>query len=248
MWLTQFQIGIFGLLFACYAQAFLKQNYTKTDKKVGGSEGDIFVFAYSWTPEFCYNQTEWPGCTNSLPYWKNYFTLHGLWPQYSEGGYPADCTEEAFDPAAVKKVGIETMVQYWPNVKEEYSSPTYSSFWEHEWTKHGTCTGLSQYDYFQQTINLIQSLGTPAIVTGAVGGTLDADQLRSAFGGANKVSLQCESGSYLAGAFTCWSNIGGVPTAQIVCPDDVQSEDTCTVDTLNVASLYEHRKARKTKE
>ena len=27
-------------------------------------------------------------------------------------------------------------------------------FWEHEWDCHGSCSGLSQQDYFQETLNL----------------------------------------------------------------------------------------------
>lgn len=56
-------------------------------------------------------------------------------------------------------------------------------------------------------------------------------------GGASMVSLQCQSGSYLVGAYTCWSSVNGIPTAQIVCPTDVQGEDTCTKDTIIVQKL-----------
>jgi hypothetical protein len=56
-------------------------------------------------------------------------------------------------------------------------------------------------------------------------------------GGADMVSLQCKSGSYLIGAYTCWSSVDNTPTTQIVCPQDVQGEDTCTTDTLLVQKL-----------
>ena len=41
----------------------------------------IYVYAYSWTPGFCYN-TEYPGCSNSLPYWGTNFTSSGAWPPF----------------------------------------------------------------------------------------------------------------------------------------------------------------------
>jgi hypothetical protein len=28
------------------------------------------------------------------------------------------------------------------------------SFWKHEWTKHGTCSGLGQHGYFQSAVDL----------------------------------------------------------------------------------------------
>jgi len=110
--------------------------------------GDIYVFAYSWTPEFCYNKSSvYPGCAAPQSFWGKYFTLHGLWPQYSTGGYPQSCTTEPFNTSVPYAVGWNDLVQYWPNVQYAETDPLYTSFWDHEWTKHGTCTGLSQFDY-----------------------------------------------------------------------------------------------------
>ncbi len=195
--------------------------------------GDMFVFAYSWTPEFC-SGNSYPGCKTPQDYWGKYFTVHGLWPQYSAGGYPHDCTKEAFNSSVPNAVGWNDMTKYWPNVQASETSSSYSSFWEHEWTKHGTCTGLSQYDYFSKTLSLIKSFGTPASVTKAVGSTISASTLRNDFGGSSYVALQCDSGKYLSGAYTCWNQSNGVPTTQRTCPKDVIGEDTCTSSTLTV--------------
>ena len=109
------------------------------------------------------------------------------------------------------------------------------SFWDHEWSKHGTCSGLSQYDYFNDSINLIKQVGTPSMVTKAVGSTINADDLRDQFGGSTKTSLLCENGSYLVGLYTCWTrDNSGNPSSQTTCPSDVQSEDTCRTNTLTV--------------
>ena len=108
-----------------------------------------------------------------------------------DGGYPATCTSEGFDSSVPDEIGMDTMTKYWPNVQESTSSSDYDDFWTHEWTKHGTCTGLAQETYFNTTITLAETFGTPSQYTAAVGSTVDADDLRNWFGGADKVSLQC---------------------------------------------------------
>jgi len=82
-------------------------------------------------------------------------------------------------------------------------------------------------NYFQQAIGLIKRLGTPKSVTSNVGGTVDGNSLRNDFGGPTKVALQCMGGNYVVGAFTCWSQVNGIPQDQIECPSDVQKEDSC---------------------
>ena len=41
--------------------------------------------------------------------------------------------------------------KYWPTCQSGGSN---EDFWSHEWSKHGTCTGMSQEDYFSTTIDL----------------------------------------------------------------------------------------------
>lgn len=160
-----------------------------------------------------------------------------MWPQYNATGYPSYCTEEPFDSTIPSTIGWTEMTKYWPNVEYDVTSANYTEFWEHEWTKHGTCTGLLQIDYFKTTLSLIQEFGTPKSVTAAVGSELSADDLRNDFGGASMVALQCESGKYLSGVFTCWSQIDGVPQQQTACSAEVVSEDTCTSPTVVVQAL-----------
>ena len=62
------------------------------------SQSVEYVYAYSWTPGFCYNQ-KYPGCLDPEPYWTTNLTIHGLWPQYNTTGYPSFCTDEPFDPS-----------------------------------------------------------------------------------------------------------------------------------------------------
>jgi len=207
----------------------------------------LYVFAYSWQPEFCYNQNTWPGCLAPEDYWRSSFTIHGLWPQYVAGGYPADCTTEPLDESTFKAIGMETMTKYWPNVQvAEYDAdgninPNYYSFWEHEWSKHGTCSGLTQIDYFNNTIRLTESFVTPPSVQNSIGGApVDASKIRSEFGGSNFASLQCTAGSYLVGVYTCWErDSNGHPTVQVACPADVVAEDTCTSASVSVVAFQQ---------
>jgi len=205
----------------------------------GGNSGDptMYVFAYSWTPGFCNTQSNDPGCSNPESYWKNHFTVHGLWPQYTTSGYPANCNNEPFNSKSPEAVGMDTMNQYWPNVQAKTTDSDYDDFWTHEWTKHGTCSGLAQTDYFNTTINLATSFGTPSIFTDNVGKSVSGDDLRSALGGKTKASLICSNGNQLTGAYTCWNQENGVPTTQATCPSCVQDEDTCSSGNVVVVEM-----------
>jgi len=203
---------------------------------VTGDAPTIYVYAYSWTPGFCYN-TEYPGCSDSLPYWGTNFTIHGLWPQYIDKGYPSSCTNEPFDTNIPNEVGEDTMIQYWPDVQYTVSDPQYDSFWIHEWSKHGTCTGLTQLQYFNEAIQLTQRIPTPTILSESVGKNISATVLRNDMGGEKYVALQCKN-QILTGAFTCWNQTNGIPTTQIMCPSSVVKEDTCILsDDIQVVKL-----------
>ncbi|MFM2431956.1 MAG: hypothetical protein RLZZ511_3169 [Cyanobacteriota bacterium] len=98
---------------------------------------DFYVLALSWSPDYCAakgaQDPQQCGQGKQLG-----FVLHGLWPQYNQG-WPANCTDEALDPA---------MRQQFPGL---YPS---AKLYSHEWEKHGTCSGLSQKAYHQLSADL----------------------------------------------------------------------------------------------
>ncbi len=196
-----------------------------TVPSMAATDFDFYVYSTSWQPSFCYGHYgDYPGCSTPDDFWEENLTIHGAWPQYTNGSWPADCTSEGFDDSVVQKVGESVMKKYWPNVKEAETSSSYTEFWEHEWTKHGTCSGLDQAAYFQATIDNFPS--TPSIVGKAVGSSLSKSDLIAAYG--TTVVPQCSSG-YLSDIIVCMSK----EFKAMDCPDSVISEGSCG-DTIKV--------------
>jgi len=212
------------------AAAAMAQNVTTT-------KFDIYLLSQSWQPEFCYGTT-YPGCKEPETYWKTHFTLHGLWPENTDGSYPQSCTSEKFNTNIPNQIGWDTMTTYWPNVKATETSSAYDDFWEHEWSKHGTCSNLSQYDYFDKSIKTLQALGTPAIISNNVGKTVSKTDIQNGFGGKTWVNLQCKSGKYLSEARTCWAkDSNSNPTKQIECSSAVLKSDSCSSSSIIIESF-----------
>ncbi|OQS05596.1 hypothetical protein THRCLA_02301 [Thraustotheca clavata] len=193
---------------------------------------DFYVFAHSWQPSFCYHEP-YPaqallGCKEPQEYWKTHFTVHGLWPELNEGPHPGFCSKEELNIDLVRKaIGEVTLEEYWPNVKVPVNSSSYDSFWNHEWTRHGTCSGLDQVTYFKSAIELIKTHGTPECIQKSVGKTMSTKELREAYGGPKRVVLQCK-GKTLSQVFTCIAkDKNNVPTKASDCSIQVLKEDTC---------------------
>jgi ribonuclease T2 len=188
---------------------------------------DFYVMSMSYQPEFCYQNRhdDWPGCSHPLEFWKGHLTIHGLWPEYRDGNYPASCSTEVFDNSTVAPLESQ-MLRYWPNVKYDYKTDGnhYLEFWEHEWSKHGTCSGLSQYDYFSHALQMF--VHTPPLVGKHYGESIQKDDLVQAFGGS--VILRCAGGKFLSEVRVCLSmDKNGVPLERITCPEVLTKEDNC---------------------
>jgi len=99
-----------------------------------GTGFDFYVLALSWSPSYCEAEgadANAEQCRTARPY---AFVVHGLWPQF-ERGYPEDCqtNQGNVDAAAVNAL---TDIMPAPGLIR------------HQWRKHGSCSGLSQADYF----------------------------------------------------------------------------------------------------
>ncbi|MBL9007300.1 MAG: ribonuclease T2 [Myxococcales bacterium] len=111
---------------------------------------DYYVLSLSWSPQFCATRGKQarpddPQCGVGVAFG---FVLHGLWPQYSARGYPESCTVGTAPDATL----VQRMLRIMPSPR----------LVQHEWQKHGTCSGLSPERYFAQAESLFSGLRIPA--------------------------------------------------------------------------------------
>lgn len=123
--------GALLLLLLITTSSFARHHHKKSDHPAQAGQFDYYVLSLSWAPTYCLTHADDGAECSSKGYG---FVLHGLWPQYDGGGYPANCATrlELTPDAAAKGSTI-------------YPSERLMS---HEWQEHGTCSGLSALDYF----------------------------------------------------------------------------------------------------
>ena len=130
---------------------------------------DYYLLALSWSPTYCLTHSDDQAQCGSRGYG---FVLHGLWPQYTDGGYPEYCGAEAPLSAAARRVG-----------ESLYPSPKLVS---HEWDRHGRCSGLDALGYFHTADRALAVVQVPsALQTPRQSLALSAAQIRAAFRSAN---------------------------------------------------------------
>lgn len=98
---------------------------------------DFYVLSLSWSPSFCEDERIALENRQQCGQGKSFaFVVHGLWPQYSGGDWPAFCRSN--EPKRV------------PNDLARYMLDVMPSFGliGHQWRKHGVCSGLDQESYF----------------------------------------------------------------------------------------------------
>ena len=85
-------------------------------------------------------------------------TIHGLWPNYENGKWPAFCNSSyPFDIKEVESL-LPELNNYWP---ELISGKSKSYLWAHEWSKHGTCSAPvlnGELEYFSKALDLRNDL------------------------------------------------------------------------------------------
>jgi ribonuclease T2 len=108
---------------------------------------DYYLLTLSWAPEFCATNPNGKGNAECDPGKHMGLVVHGLWPQYDNGKWPQDCASTP----PVASATVNHMMPIMPG----------KSLIQHEWAKHGTCSGLSVDDYFGAIEKLYNGLTVP---------------------------------------------------------------------------------------
>jgi ribonuclease T2 len=101
---------------------------------------DFYLLDMPWGPEFCGIADVSHEC-----HAQRGFVLHGLWPQNDDGSYPVFCSSEAgpADPRANLDITPDLALL------------------KHEWTKHGTCSGVGPQRFFTMEHRAFASMHIP---------------------------------------------------------------------------------------
>ncbi|XP_042510429.1 ribonuclease 2 isoform X2 [Macadamia integrifolia] len=124
-------------------------------------EFDYFALALQWPGTYC-QRTHHCCSSNACCRGSNSptgFTIHGLWPDYNDGTWPACCRRSSFNMTEISSF-LGVLQKYWPSLSCGSPSTCFGGrglFWAHEWEKHGTCSFpviRDEYSYFLTALNL----------------------------------------------------------------------------------------------
>ena len=146
------------------------------------------------------------------------WTIHGLWPDKCDGSFDANCDPaRAYTgiPSILTSAGATDLLAYMQTYWKDYQGND-ESFWEHEWSKHGTCVSTLEpgcyngytpqqelVDYFQKTVDLFKTLPsytwlTDAGIVPSTSATYTSAQILAALKAPRgvDVSIQCKNGIF----------------------------------------------------
>jgi len=117
----------------------------------------FLVYSVTWQPTFCVMRPETPGC--DFP--PQRFLTHGIWP-YSESigshtnRHPQFCTSSpACNAEEACPMGADQLREVLANNRlRALVTREPGGMFAHEWKKHGTCSGSSMRDYFEDFVRL----------------------------------------------------------------------------------------------
>jgi len=147
---------------------------------------DFYVLSLSWSPAFCASDAGRNSRQQCGADRKFGFVVHGLWPQ-NDQGYPEFCGADK-NERVPDNLG-RSMFDIMPSM----------GLIGHQWRKHGSCSGLTQKQYFDKTRDAYDRIKIPAdLSTGDQSKRLSADAIEAAFVSANPgmtkngIAISCE--------------------------------------------------------
>jgi ribonuclease T2 len=168
-----------------------------------------YVFVLEWLPEFCAKVRGSAECAglNAGSFAADHLVLHGLWPNQDGDashayGYCGDAASQK--PLDNNKTWCRLPLpplsaQTRANL-DRYMPGTVSCLDHHEWTRHGTCSGLSADAYFSAEASLASAVDGSALglfLTRNAGGAVERADVLAQFdaaygpGTSAAVTLHC---------------------------------------------------------
>ncbi len=140
---------VISLTLAAGLAAFAGSAKAQDRRQNAPGEFDFYVLSLSWSPSFCEEAAERGGRAQMQCGGRPYaFVVHGLWPQY-ENGFPEYCQRPA--PRLSRNI-VSAMLDLMPAPGLIFN----------EWDKHGTCSGLTDRNYFETIRKARAAIKIPA--------------------------------------------------------------------------------------
>jgi len=152
--------------------AILTPGTASAQRKAEPGAFDYYVLSLSWSPAYCARDSRAPDSEQCAAGKRFGWVVHGLWPQFADGGYPRSCASGRTVPKAV----VDDMIGTMPDV----------GLILHEWRTHGTCSGLPATDYFAKVRAASDKVKVPAALSAPKDGlSVPAGQVEAQFVEAN---------------------------------------------------------------
>jgi ribonuclease T2 len=188
------------LLIAVITSFFANAAFAKGGHHGGGASTDLtpgkfdyYVFALSWQPAFCESHKDKKECASQSVkrYDAKNLALHGLWPSRK-----GDRMHKYAFCSVNDNIKSLDQPETWCNMPaldlaDETAKnlsiymPGYASCLQnHEWYKHGTCSGLKQNDYFTEAYTLDAKIADSSFgkfISNNVGKTVKSDNMLDEF-------------------------------------------------------------------
>jgi len=166
---------------------------------------DTYAFVVEWLPQFCAKVPGSPECAGlgSGSFAAKNLVLHGMWPNQSGDsahsyGYCGDALKEKGldNNKTWCRLTLPALTAPTRTALDKYMPGTASCLEHHEWTRHGSCSGLSADDYFAAEAAFAAAVDASVFgqyLGARAGGTAELDaalaQFDAAFGAGASASV-----------------------------------------------------------
>lgn len=197
------------------------------------SAEDYSVLVWTWQPTFCSQEKD---CEDVY----NQFTIHGLWPSSTSSDNVEYCSNEKFSSSNLSSKLTSQLNCEWPALGPTMSPDENYGFWSYEWKKHGTCSSLSQENYFSTAVNLSSRYDPDAVLAdNSLINTSSAtnvdlydlkDMFTEAWGGITPM-ISCNDGTYL---YEVWMCVDDNMQPMAKCPSSVKPRGCSSKEPLKI--------------